>query len=301
MIVTRRDGMLTLVTQVEHGRVAGALARSWGNDLFAGPQPREAVCIATAKHDEGWRAWDDRVLVNELARRPLHFLEIDAEEHVRLYRHGVKTVSLADVYAGILVGMHWSGLYRGRWSSPSARGRLGTSRSIGASLDEVVDAEEHRWVDAKRRAWAVEEPRADFEARLWHNFELLQFWDLFSLYLCVTPNEPDAGALDAVPWGPQLGDLEHDARPAILPPIRFGPWHRRSTLVVSVVARATICVDPWPFRTREVTVEVEGKVIPDAEYDAASSRRLVRATPPSVTTWTLRPLPATATRDESDE
>jgi 2-methylcitrate dehydratase PrpD len=297
VIVTRKDGTLTLVSQVEHGRVAGALARSWGNDVFDRPQPYESVSMAAAKHDEGWRAWDDRVLVNELARRPLHFLEIDTDEHVRLYRHGVETVSLGDVYAGVLVGMHWTGLYRGRWSSPSARGRLRQGPQVGASLDDVVHAEEHRWVAAKRRAWTVDEPRADFEARLWHNFELLQFWDLLSLYLCVTPEEPQAEALPAATWGSQLASLEHDARPVILPPIRIGPWGQRSTLVVRVVARATMCVDPWPFRTTEVTVEVEGTVIPDHQYDADASRRLVRATPPSSRTWTLRPPPADATRD----
>ena len=78
MIVTRRDGALQLVDQDEHGRVAGALAAAWGNATFDSPTPLTAVQAAAARHDEGWRARDARVLYNELERRPLHFLEIEA-------------------------------------------------------------------------------------------------------------------------------------------------------------------------------------------------------------------------------
>jgi Protein of unknown function (DUF3891) len=56
MIVTRRDGALSLVDQVEHGRIAGGLARHWGNTPFAVPTPHNAVCTAATGHDEGWRA-----------------------------------------------------------------------------------------------------------------------------------------------------------------------------------------------------------------------------------------------------
>jgi hypothetical protein len=118
VIVSRRDDAFSLVDQVEHGRVAGELAAHWGNELFESPTPRTSVCTAAAKHDEGWRAWDAQILLNEVEKRPLHFLEIDTDEHIRLYWQGVERVSLADVYAGVLVGMHWTGIYRGRWSGP---------------------------------------------------------------------------------------------------------------------------------------------------------------------------------------
>jgi hypothetical protein len=200
VILSREGGALRLVRQVEHGRLAGELAAAWGNDAFELGGGRSAVVTAAARHDEGWRAEDARVLYAEAARRPLHFLEIDTADHVRLYRRGVETVAALDVYAGLLVGMHWTGLYRGRWSAPGAAGRLARTERDRRLQDEVVRAEEQRWIDARRQAWDDDEPRSVFETRLWHHFDLLQLWDLLSLYLAVSPREPGAPG-PAERWG----------------------------------------------------------------------------------------------------
>ncbi|MEP6649514.1 MAG: DUF3891 family protein, partial [Lapillicoccus sp.] len=93
--MSRHDGGLRLVHQDEHGRVAGVLAGAWGNDETEAPRPGPSVVTAAARHDEGWRSRDARVLYDAAARRPLHFLDIEAGEHIRLYRQGVTTVSAA--------------------------------------------------------------------------------------------------------------------------------------------------------------------------------------------------------------
>jgi hypothetical protein len=287
VIVTRRAGALQLVEQVEHGRVAGELAAAWGNGTFAVPSPFEPVRTAAARHDEGWRAWDARVLFHELERRPLHFVEIDAAEHIRLYRQGVERVSTADVYAGVLVGMHWTGLYRGRWSAPGAAARIGRDAADRRLQDEVVEAEQRRWIEAKQRAWTDEEPRSVFEARLWHNYDLLQLWDLLSLYLAVTPQEP-ATASAPVPWGPQLRDLEHPARNVLLPPVPTRPGADRLPLTVAVRAPGEVTLDPFPFRA-PVEVQVQATVIPDRGWTHGELLERVRRTPASLTTWRLVP------------
>ncbi|GIF63650.1 hypothetical protein Ais01nite_16850 [Asanoa ishikariensis] len=288
MIVTRRDGALHLVEQIEHGRIAGVLAAAWGNDSFEAPTPGEPVRTAATRHDEGWRAWDARVLFHELDRRPLHFLEIDASEHVQLYRQGVERVSLGDVYAGVLVGMHWTGLYRGRWSAPGARGRLDLGADGRAAQDAAVDAEERRWVPAKRLAWTAQEPRAAFETRLWHNFELLQLWDLLSLYLCVMPQQPAAAPGPATPWGPQLAALEHAAEDVLLPSVRgnpFGPAHR---ITIGVRAPGVLWLDPYPFAAA-LSVDVVSTAVPDRPSSHAELTSRVGRTPATVTTWRLAP------------
>jgi hypothetical protein len=301
VIVTRREGGLALVTQVEHGRVAGELAAHWGNAVFEGPAPRESVVLAARHHDEGWRAWDARGLLNEVERRPLHFLEIDPDDHVRLYREGVERVRLGDAYSGLLVGMHWTGLYRDRWSSPRARGRLARSARDEALLDRVVDEEERRWVEAKRAAWTTDEPRAVFEATLWHHYELLQLWDLLSLYLCVMPQHPSTRGGAPSRWGPQLSSLVHSPEAVLLPSVRTGTFGKAVVLRATVVAPGTLVVDPWPFGTPALTVEVEQSLVPDVEYrDSQASLRLIAGGRSQALTWTLRSPGATAPEEDPD-
>jgi hypothetical protein len=287
VIVTRSDGSLRLVAQVEHGRVAGALAAGWGNAEFAGLDPRTSVVTAAAKHDEGWRAWDARVLFNELERRPLHFLEIDAGEHIRLYRQGVERVSLEDVYAGVLVGMHWTGLYRGRWARPGGAARIGGSAEDRRLQDEVVRGEEERWIAARQAAWTRDEPRSAFETRLWHHYDLLQLWDLLSLYLAVIPEQP--GPVGApVPWGPQLRELRHAAEDVLLPPVALRPGGERVALTAGVRRAGEVTLDPFPF-AEPLRIDVEQTVLPDREWSRDEVAERVRTTPATVTSWLLVP------------
>ena len=289
MIVTRRGGALRLVQQVEHGRVAGELAAAWGNGTFTAPTPLRSVRTAAARHDEGWRAWDARVLFDEAERRPLHFTDIDAGEHIRLYRQGVEHVSLADVYAGVLVGMHWTGLYRGRWSAPGAAARVGRSEEDRRLQDEVVAGEERRWIDAKRQAW-TEQPRAVFETELWHNYELLQLWDLLSLYLAVTPPDARSPGEGPVPWGPQVRRVEHAVEDVLLPAVGIRSGGPRTAVTATVRSPGEVTLAPFPFAV-PLDVEVEHTVLPDRDWSQAEVAERVRTTPTDVTTWRLVPPP----------
>jgi hypothetical protein len=293
VIVTRRGGALRLVQQVEHGRVAGELAAAWGNGTFGPPTPLQPVRTAAARHDEGWRAWDARVLFNELERRPLHFTEIDAGEHIRLYRQGVERVSLADVYAGVLVGMHWTGLYRGRWSAPGAAARVGRGDEDRRLQDEVVAAEERRWIGAKHQAWTEDEPRSLFETELWHNYELLQLWDLLSLYLAVTPPDEEGTGSGPVPWGPQLRSVEHTAQDVLLPAVGTRSGGPRIALTATVRSPGEVTLTPFPFRA-PVEIQVEHTVVPDRAWTHDEVAERVRTTPTEATTWRLVPPPEVA-------
>ena len=295
MIVSRHDGALRLVHQNEHGRLAGVLARAWGNDEVEAPRPGPSVVTAAARHDEGWRSRDTRVLYDEFAQRPLHFLDIEAGEHIRLYRQGVTRVSAADVYAGLLVGMHWTGLYRSRWSAPGGGSRVGQGTQARAAQDRVVRSEQRRWADAVELAWTEQEPRAAFETRIWHNYELLQLWDLLSLFLSVTPSQPGRGS--AVPWGPQLRDLDQAATPVGLPAVGTWPGGPRFAPIACVTAPGLMTLDPFPF-TGPVDVEVEHVVIPDRDWSRAAAVREVRRTSATATTWRLVPRDGNDRADE---
>ncbi len=293
MIVTREDGALRLVDQVEHGRLAGVLAAAWGTDRLERPAPFEPVVLAAARHDEGWRRRDARLLFDDDRRRPLHFVDVDAAEHVRLYRDGVRTVTTTDAYAGLLVGMHWTGLYRGRWQRPGGAPRVGRTARDREVQDRAVRSEQRRWVEARERAWTADEPRSAFESRLWHNHDLLQLWDLLSLHLVVTPPGPPTEPGPAVPWGPQLRSVDHEAGDVLLPPVRTRPGGEAVQVTASVRTAGELRLDPFPFAA-PLEVEVEHALLPDRGWTAAEARSRFRRAPRETRRWRLVPAEVTA-------
>ena len=285
MIINRLPQEFELIDQVEHGRIAGELATAWGNHQFVAANPVGAVALAAAKHDEGWRAIDGALLFDEIAKRPLHFLHMDVETHIPLYRAGVEKVSMQDAYAGLLVGMHWSGIYRGRWQRPKATGRMAKTDADLRLQAEVVRSEEERWIGVREEVWNEDEPRALFETRLWHHYELLQLWDLLSLFLCVTPDEP-APRDPVVPWGPQMSGLDHRSEAVSLPTVGFGPGGDRLNLKARVVARGQIELDPFPF-AGPFEIDVEVRLLPNREWTQAEAISHLNRSSKRIKHWKL--------------
>jgi hypothetical protein len=266
MLVSRRDGYLLLVDQNEHGRLAGDIAARWGNDRFAQPARRDSTLIAAAMHDDGWREADAVPLFNLEEHRPLHFLEIDMSEHVPLYRRGVERVSERDPYAGLLVSMHWTGLYRGRWGLQSGGVfRAGEVSAATRLQDEAVEEQERRWIEIKREL-AFEGPRSDFEAALWNNYELLQAFDLLSLYLCTANLAPAPGArpqqLTSV-----LGGIDQQPGPRVISAVPLRPG-ARADLMLEPTGERGVIVEPFPFDQAPVELAASGRAIPDRRYES---------------------------------
>lgn len=317
MIIRQRGDGLVLIEQNEHGRLAGELARAWGNGRFAAPTPLESVVTACARHDEGWRAGDAEPLFNAAEARPLHFTEIGLADHIALYREGVQTVAALDAYAGLMAGMHWTGLYNGRWGLPP---RPRESAEQNPREDELRDAvvveEERRWAAVKRTLIDHRERRAVWEAWLWHNYELLQAIDLLSLYVGIGPHDkppaqsaradvsapeaqsaradvsapPAQSARAGVPApeaqasGALTGSLgKLDAAPGEREiPAPTSPTQPTVTLRLRVGPQpGVVSISPYPFATDRLTLRLAGREIPARRY--ADSRdaqvALAAATP----------------------
>src|SRR5436305_2096746 len=174
MLVTRRADQLTLITQPEHARAAGTLAQAWGNERFAIPALRDALICAATHHDDGWHELDSEPAYNADARRPANFVELALERTVGPYSRGVESVYERDTAAGVLVSMHFSGFYTARW------GIAGGSAVDHPLAREVVAAQEARWMPALREAWGYRGPRSEFDAAIWHAYEVLQALDVIS-------------------------------------------------------------------------------------------------------------------------
>lgn len=77
------DGYL-LISQVDHARLAGALAESWGNRRVAGLPLAEWLVPAIRDHDEGWRNWEASPTVTAEGR-PRSFTEMPTAEATALW------------------------------------------------------------------------------------------------------------------------------------------------------------------------------------------------------------------------
>lgn len=276
MIITRRDGSLWLVAQNEHARLARDLCERWGNDGFDTPQPAQGMLVACELHDAGWRGPDGEPRFNADAQRPLHFLEIGQDEHARFYRLGVEEATARDPYAGLLVSMHWTGLYRARWGLQGGQVFIRDDSPVARVQNEIVAAEEQRWIDLKRPLLAGVR-RSDFEAALWHNYELLQALDVMSLYFCTARLETTSADGDAVPVIATLKATDHEAAPRTIESVPRGVAGERVDLSLAVAAPGVVTIDPYPFDEAGIEVRLSARSIPDRQYGSQEEALAVMA------------------------
>jgi hypothetical protein len=279
MIITRRNGSLFLVDQNEHARLARDLCEHWGNERFAAPSPRDGALVAASLHDEGWRAADEEVRFNAEAGRPLHFLEIDIADHIAFYRRGVEAAIARDAYGGLLVSMHWTGLYRSRWGAQDGAIFVQEDTPVARLQNQCVAAEEQRWIELKRPL-VVGRRRSDFEAELWHNYELLQAHDVLSLYVCTGVFRPADDERVAVTSTLKALDQTPGARVIAAVPPRTGS--DRVDLRLTPVEAGVVTVDPYPFDEDALRVSAIARVIPDLQYASAQDARAAVAAAESV-------------------
>jgi hypothetical protein len=283
MLVTRRRDGLTIVKQYDHGALAGVLAERWGNERFAAPALAEALRIAAAHHDDGWRELDDLPAYNVEAGRPAHFLELPLERTVPPYGRGVDSVYERDLLAGALVGMHWTGLYSGRWGLQAGGGPLPHPLA-----ETVVAEQERRRQDAIREAWGHEGLRSEFEADVWHAYEVLQALDVTSLALSLLdPAVVTYPGAEAQPLPSTLFQVEQPPGARILPAVPVAPLGEHLELLLTVPEPGVATIDPWPFGAASFEVSLPARVLAETELPEAEGSAAFHAAPVAAIDWTL--------------
>jgi hypothetical protein len=262
VIVSPRDDELVLVRQVDHQEQCALMADAWGNDDFARPEPFAPLRVATALHDEGWRAWERAPGVSDGA--PTDFPHIDRSTHVALYRQGITTAVGRDLRAGLLVSLYGSGLYEGRGGLDPGPPM---PRSERAPAVRDFLAEQDALQESLRARIGLREANGDWE---WAAYRLLQTWDALSLYL--TWRALPAGREGVLPQVPRrLGDAGVDLR--LAPGGELG----------------AVC-EPWPFAGARVDLPVRARRIPRRGYPTDASLADALAGAPWLTlAYTLRP------------
>jgi hypothetical protein len=243
-----------LISQVEHARLSGVLAESWGAAPYAPIDPHEEMVAAIARHDDGWSAWEVSPKVDAETGRPLDFTETPLTDSLAIWRESIRAGADIGPLAGYMVSGHFSTLlerFSHCWKSDSyltalARGFLFEQQSL-----------RDKWLTMwqKVAGCAVDQIQAN-QAVAW-----LQMFDFASLWLC-------CGARDqAEQFAPPCG-----------PPLSIRPVNGPYDMVAS----------PWPFTIGQLEVEVVGRSIPAMQY--ANPSDLVTASAEAVSLrWTLRP------------
>ena len=227
MLKTLRDKKMWLVSQPDHGELAGLLAANWGNDEFARPgqfasaddpeQLRAEIVLAIAQHDNGWWEWEAAPELSEADGLPLDLTELlkNQQNAMNRWRLGIPRFSQDHPYASLLISFHAYWLYAHgcqtdpdpafahplfwKGSSTSLMGeQLDVARVLVGEIKEMQDELIARLrKDQTCAAW-IDTEHLNPHARL------LQLLDGLSLSLCSALIPPRIGTAKG------LGDDEFD-------------------------------------------------------------------------------------------
>jgi len=244
MIVRKEaDGTLLLIGQTEHSRLVGQFAAHWGNARFAAPQPYDSVVRAAVYHDYGWLGYETSPVLDEKSGETPDFRHVGGRQLAN-YQWCVDWMTGIDRYSGLIVSMHRTGLWKSRYGTiayPSAY----NPRALGPEIEEFI---------ARHEAWQETERQNRDAAEVWTNYRLLQVWDLLGLYFCC--QEPCEDRIEPVPQA-QSASMTEGVR------LNLNPLTPRK-----------VALDPYPFGTRPVHVQLSSRRLPKTQYpDLAAFRR----------------------------
>ena len=258
-MIVRHDGEeLILVNQTDHSKLVGQFASHWGNATFATPKPFETVARAATFHDFGWLRYETNPVLAENHETP-GFRSITADkDQLKSFQWCIDWLSDVDPYSGLIVSMHRTGLWRGRYDTV-AHPTMNAARGLATGIEDFISVNEDR--QAKVRA-------GHDEAEVWTNYHLMQVWDLLGLYFCC--QDPYQDYIDPVP-------------------LKYGADRKAGVkMTLTPKDRTTVAFDPFPFGEKGCEVQLAWKRLPRITFeDQADFRRAYFQAETELTTFTL--------------
>lgn len=250
------DGTVVMITQNDHAKLAGHFAAHWGNARFERPQPWGAAVRAAHYHDSGWFRYETSPRFVD-GKTPNYRQVPNDNVQLAAYQAAIDMLMGVDAYTGLLVSKHRTGLWQSRYDvikEPQAP----PPRKLSAEVENFISRNE-----AQQKA--VEADLDPYEVAV--NYNLLQVWDMLSLYIC--SNE-------------RL--TEHTIAPA---PTGYGNG-ARARLRLTPVAPARIVVEPYPFDRPALDIGVVHRRLPRNTFrDADDFQAAYFAAMPQVASFTL--------------
>ncbi|MGH7826637.1 MAG: DUF3891 family protein [Candidatus Binatia bacterium] len=254
MIVADGPKEYRLITQNDHGDLAGQFAAHWGNEKFARLNPYQSMVLAAEAHDNGWWNWDVNPSVDENGV-PLTFSRTPREIRSDFYGKGIDNVVDKDLYAGLMVSMHGVGLPQQRYETMVSM----TKRVDEYSLKFIEEREPTHKVMMVQVARMEQYAGVNTQEWIWFNYRMMQVFDRLSLFFCANfdvVSVPETGAHSAGKgyYGPIIDPT----------PMRFGV--EDGVVRLRAVDKTTVVADPYPFDQSPLRVGVRGRLIPRVAY-----------------------------------
>jgi hypothetical protein len=268
MIVTEGPKEYRLITQNDHGDLAGQFAAHWGNDKFARLNPYQSMVLAAEAHDNGWWDWDINPSVDEEGV-PLAFTRTPREKRSGFYGKGIDYVVEKDLYAGLIVSMHGVGLPQQRY---------GTMPSMSKRVDEyslrfIEEREPSHKVMMERVARMEQYAGMNSPDQIRFNYRMMQVFDRLSLFFCA--NFDIASVLASGSHSQGKAYYGPSMKPT---PVRFD--QEDTELCLRVVDRAAVVAEPYPFDESPLRVGVRGRLIPRVTYKSQEEFREIYSKAP---------------------
>jgi hypothetical protein len=261
MIIAENSEHYRMITQNDHGDLAGQFAAHWGNEQFARLKPYQSMVLAAEAHDNGWWDWDVYPSVDEQGV-PLPFTRTPREIRSGFYGRGIDNVIGRDLYAGLMVSMHGVGLPQKRY---------GTMPTMADRQDEfsqrfIAEREPTHKLLIETIRKSEQYAGMDSQEQIWLNYLMMQVFDRLSLFFCANfdlTTVPPTGAHTAGKgyYGPSV-------KPT---PVRLG--EEDTEIKLRAVDPKTVVVEPYPFDQSPLRVSVRAKLIPRIAYKSQEEFR----------------------------
>jgi hypothetical protein len=110
MILRKRtDGVVEGITQHDHGRMTGVLARAWVGPNRSDAADGDFVTLARL-HDAGWTKLDRHPPFDPIAGLPYDFLTLPKRERLDLYAHAAGEAAAFDPWLAVMTSLHYTSL-----------------------------------------------------------------------------------------------------------------------------------------------------------------------------------------------
>jgi hypothetical protein len=257
------DGSIVMITQNDHAQLSGLFAAHWGNDSFEKPRPYGSLVRAAMFHDRGWIRYETGPQLDPATGKTPSFRDVPNDQaQLEAFEWAGDWLGAIDAYAGLMIARHRTGLWQGRYAvitQPAAiqRGKL------PPQIEAFVARSE-----AKQKTVAAKFDPDEIAI----NYNLLQVWDILSLYICSTE---------------------------VLSPDRIAPvpagYSGKGGVGMTLTPRDanTIAVDPYPFDRPSLTASVIFRRLRQNQFkDSAELQSVYFKTAPQIAPFTLVPAAA---------
>lgn len=260
MIVRNQsDGTVVMITQNDHAKLAGLFAAHWGNQTFERPRPYAAMMRAAQYHDAGWLRYETNPYLDTVTGKTPSFQQVpnDAPQ-LAAYQWAIDMLTEVDSYTGLMVSKHRTGLWQQRYGAIT-HPPPGPPRKLSREIEDFIARNE-----ARQHVITAGLDRHEVAV----NYNLLQVWDLLSLYICTNEQHKD-----------------HVIEPA---PTTYAAGGGGVALKLTPTSMATIAVDPFPFDQAPLETAVVCRQLPlSALRDSSTFMAAYFGARPQVQTFTF--------------